>query len=92
MNGAQEPGIMIDDVLKWIDANLPASLERLFALLRIDSISTDPAYAASCQKAADWLVEDLRGMGFSASSHASSPSPTGGNGSPRAVPATTRAR
>ena len=59
---------MIDDVLKWIDANLPASLERLFALLRIDSISTDPAYAASCQKAADWLVEDLRGMGFAASS------------------------
>jgi acetylornithine deacetylase/succinyl-diaminopimelate desuccinylase-like protein len=59
---------MIDDVLKWIDANLPASLERLFALLRIDSISTDPAYAASCQKAADWLVEDLRGMGFTASS------------------------
>ena len=59
---------MIDDVLKWIDASLPASLERLFALLRIDSISTDPAYAASCQKAADWLVEDLRGMGFAASS------------------------
>jgi acetylornithine deacetylase/succinyl-diaminopimelate desuccinylase-like protein len=59
---------MIDDVLKWIDANLPASLERLFALLRIDSISTDPAYATSCQKAAEWLVEDLRGMGFAASS------------------------
>lgn len=58
---------MINDVIKWIDANLPASLERLFALLRIDSISTDPAYAASCRQAADWLVEDLRSMGFSAS-------------------------
>jgi acetylornithine deacetylase/succinyl-diaminopimelate desuccinylase-like protein len=59
---------MLDDVLAHIDANLQASLDRLFALLRIDSISTDPAYAASCRKAADWLVKDLAGLGFAASS------------------------
>ncbi|HVZ15181.1 MAG TPA: M20/M25/M40 family metallo-hydrolase, partial [Bauldia sp.] len=57
---------MLDDVLKWIDANLQASLDRLFALLRIDSISTDPAYAPACRKAADWLVRELGGMGFEA--------------------------
>jgi acetylornithine deacetylase/succinyl-diaminopimelate desuccinylase-like protein len=59
---------MIDDVLTWIDDNLPASLDRLFALLSIDSISTDPAYAASVARAADWLVSDLAGMGFAAAS------------------------
>ena len=58
---------MLEDVLKWIDDKLPESLERLFALLSIDSISTDPAYAASCRKAADWLVADLGRCGFSAS-------------------------
>jgi acetylornithine deacetylase/succinyl-diaminopimelate desuccinylase-like protein len=59
---------MIDDVLTRIDDNLPAILDRLFALLSIDRISTDPAYAASVAKADDWLVSDLAGMGFTASS------------------------
>ena len=58
---------MLDDVLKWIDANLEASLDRLFALLRIDSISTDPAHAPACRTAADWLVRELGGLGFAAS-------------------------
>ena len=58
---------MLTDVLDWIDTNLPASLDRLFDLLRIESISTDPAYAAACRKAADWLVADLLGLGFEAS-------------------------
>ncbi|HVY20433.1 MAG TPA: M20/M25/M40 family metallo-hydrolase [Bauldia sp.] len=58
---------MLDDVLKFVDDNLQASLDRLFALLRIDSISTDPAYTESCRKAADWLVGELNGIGFNAS-------------------------
>ncbi len=58
---------MLPDVLDWIDKNLPASLDRLFELLRIESISTDPAYAASCRRAADWLAADLAGLGFEAS-------------------------
>ncbi len=37
--------------LAEVDAGLDKSLERLFALLRIKSISTDPAYAAECRKA-----------------------------------------
>ncbi|MCR4281682.1 MAG: M20/M25/M40 family metallo-hydrolase [Bauldia sp.] len=58
---------MLDTVLKRIDDNLAASLDRLFALLRIDSISTDPAYGDSCRRAADWLVAELTGIGFEAS-------------------------
>ena len=54
-------------VLDRIDADLPQALDRLFDLLRIDSVSTDPAHAASCRTAADWLVAELSGMGFEAS-------------------------
>ena len=57
----------ISKVLNQIDSNLPDSLERLFELLRIQSISTDPAYKDECQKAADWLVSDLNSIGFNAS-------------------------
>ena len=56
----------LDAVLSRIDDNLPEALERLMALLRIPSISTDPAYKADCARAADWLVEDLKSLGFEA--------------------------
>jgi acetylornithine deacetylase/succinyl-diaminopimelate desuccinylase-like protein len=58
---------MLDDVLNFVDDNIQASLDRLFALLRIDSISTDPAYKESCRNAAGWLVAELNGLGFNAS-------------------------
>src|SRR5215217_9382678 len=57
----------VDAVLAQVDAGLEQSLERLYALLRIKSISTDPAYAAECQRAADWIVGELAGLGFDAS-------------------------
>ncbi|MCK8483764.1 M20/M25/M40 family metallo-hydrolase [Aliiroseovarius sp. S2029] len=57
----------LDPVLDRIDADLDAATDRLLDLLRIPSISTDPAYAVECQKAADWLVEDLKSIGFQAS-------------------------
>ena len=56
----------LDDILSRIDADLPQATERLLDLLRIPSISTDPAYKADCEKAADWLVEDLRSLGVPA--------------------------
>lgn len=56
----------IDAVLNFIDANLDASRERLFDLLRIPSVSTDPAYTQHCQRAADWLAEELKGLGYTA--------------------------
>ena len=59
--------ILLDPVLARIDADLPAAVERLLTLLRIPSISTDPAYKAACDAAADLLVADLAGLGFEAS-------------------------
>ena len=59
----------VERVLRQVDEGLPGALERLFELLRIDSISTDPAYKGSCLKAADWLVEDLRSIGFETQRH-----------------------
>jgi acetylornithine deacetylase/succinyl-diaminopimelate desuccinylase-like protein len=56
-----------DTVLQTIDANLPAATDRLFDLLRIRSISTDPAFAGECRRAADWLRGQLEGLGFEAS-------------------------
>ena len=54
-------------ILTRADDNLPKSLERLFDLVRIQSISTDPAYKAECRKAAEWLVAELQDLGFTAS-------------------------
>lgn len=57
----------LDAVLAHVDANFDDSLERLFQLIRIKSISTDPAYAKDCRDAAQWLADDLSSTGFDAS-------------------------
>jgi len=56
----------LDAVLARIDETLPEALDRLQTLLRIPSISTDPAYKGECRQAAEWLVDDLRWLGFEA--------------------------
>ncbi|MGY9046629.1 hypothetical protein P775_08610 [Puniceibacterium antarcticum] len=56
----------LDAVLSRIDDDLAAATDRLIDLLRIPSISTDPAYKADCQTAADWLVADLQSLGIDA--------------------------
>lgn len=40
--------------------------EQLFDLLRIPSVSTDPAYKEKVKEAANWLVDDLNRIGLSA--------------------------
>jgi len=56
----------LEAVLARIDDTLPEALDRLSDLLRIPSISTDPAFASDCARAADWLVADLQTLGFEA--------------------------
>jgi len=56
----------LDSVLAHIDANMDAALERLFAVIRIKSISTDPAYKAECLANAEWHAADLESIGFEA--------------------------
>ncbi len=53
-------------VLKALDQQQDKALERLFELIRIPSVSTDPAYAPHCRKAAEWSAAQLAGMGFDA--------------------------
>lgn len=66
MNG-NEAAARLDQVLANVEANLDASLERLFDLIRIPSVSTDPAHAADCRRAAEWLSKELSALGFDAS-------------------------
>ncbi|MEM6549557.1 MAG: dipeptidase [Pseudomonadota bacterium] len=57
-------------VLNRLDQDRDGALARLFELIRLRSISTDPAYAEECRKAADWLAGDLASIGFEAKAHA----------------------
>jgi acetylornithine deacetylase/succinyl-diaminopimelate desuccinylase-like protein len=54
----------VSKVLNRLDSNFDAGLERLFQLLRIESISTDPAYKGACSKAAEWCAEQLTDAGI----------------------------
>src|SRR5215218_6330579 len=54
----------LQPVLDRIDADFDNSLERLFTLLRIKSISADPAFAGDCKAAADHLAKDIATLGF----------------------------
>jgi acetylornithine deacetylase/succinyl-diaminopimelate desuccinylase-like protein len=56
----------LDAALAYADAHLGDSLERLTALVAIKSISTDSAYTAEVQRAADWVAADLTAEGFTA--------------------------
>ncbi len=57
----------LDAVLAQADAALDQSRKRLFALLRIPSISAQPAHAEDCRRAAEWVRGELAGLGFEAS-------------------------
>lgn len=61
------PEDQIDAVLALVDAEIDESLARLFDLIRIPSISTDPGYRDQCKAAAEWLSRDLGAIGFDAS-------------------------
>src|SRR5882762_2963581 len=81
----------LNSVLDRIDADFDNSLERLFALLRIKSISADPAFAEDCKSAADHLAADIATLGFTTSVRPTAGHPTivakanGGNGRPHVL-------
>ncbi|HEX5997793.1 MAG TPA: M20/M25/M40 family metallo-hydrolase [Hyphomicrobiaceae bacterium] len=56
----------LPQVLKMLDATRDDALERLFDLLRIASVSTDPAFAPQCRSAAEWCARQLTEVGFDA--------------------------
>ena len=56
----------LEAVLNRIDQDIDASVERLFALLRIASVSTDPAFKPQCRAAAEHVANDLKSIGFEA--------------------------
>lgn len=57
----------LDAVLARVDADLDDAMARLMTLLRVPSISTDPAFDADVGRAAQMLADDLNGLGFEAS-------------------------
>lgn len=59
----------LETVLSQLDTSSDAALERLFAILRIPSISTDPEYDADCAEAAKWCADQLAEIGFKARVH-----------------------
>ncbi|HHK74023.1 MAG TPA: M20/M25/M40 family metallo-hydrolase, partial [Rhizobiales bacterium] len=61
-------------VLRELDKTREDALGRLFELLKIPSISTDPAYAQHCRDAAECCAAMLREIGFNADVR-----PTGGH-------------
>lgn len=50
--------------LNYAESHADAFVDQLLDLLRIPSISTDPAYAAEVRRAAEWLLDDLRRIGM----------------------------
>src|SRR6201987_5477252 len=80
----------LDTGLDRIDRDLDQSVGRLFDFLRIQSISTDPAYKDQCRAAAEYVAGDLGSLGFETAVRPTAGHPVvvgkGGNGSgPRAL-------
>ena len=55
---------VVGAVLAQVDQDLDQARERLFNLLRIPSISTQPVHEPDVQHAAEWLRDQLAGLGF----------------------------
>lgn len=59
----------MENILNFVDKELSTSLDRLFDLLKIPSISADPAYQMDCRHAAEWLQNYLKEIGFTSAIH-----------------------
>lgn len=59
----------MDDVFTQLEQAKQASVDRLCDWLRIESVSTDSAYKAECQRAAEWIAKELTDCGLEAKVH-----------------------
>ena len=59
-------GVALQKVLDRLAGAEPQALKRLFRLLAIPSVSTDPAFHESCIEAAECCAGELREIGFEA--------------------------
>ncbi len=57
----------VEPVLRHLERDFDQAVERYLALLRIPSISTDPAYKAETRRAGQSLADELAAMGFEVS-------------------------
>jgi acetylornithine deacetylase/succinyl-diaminopimelate desuccinylase-like protein len=55
-----------DKLLAHLDAQRDAAVGRLMDWLRIPSVSAQPPHAGDCVKAAEWVRDQLAGIGFTA--------------------------
>ena len=55
---------LLDRVLERLRQNEAASLERLFEVLRIPSVSASPDHVDDCRAAADWFRQAFIALGF----------------------------
>ena len=55
---------VVSAVLAQVDQDLDHARERLFDLLRIPSISTQPLHEKDVRHASEWLRDQLAGLGF----------------------------
>ena len=54
----------MESALKYAEAHFDTFVTELEDLLRIPSISTDPEYAGEIRRAAGWLVDHFKALGF----------------------------
>jgi acetylornithine deacetylase/succinyl-diaminopimelate desuccinylase-like protein len=54
----------IKQAVDHVHANRDAYMERFYDFLRIPSISTDPAFKPDIQRGADWVLSELKRLGF----------------------------
>jgi acetylornithine deacetylase/succinyl-diaminopimelate desuccinylase-like protein len=54
----------VDSLTQYLDQHQDAFLDHLKAVLRIPSVSTDPAYQADCMRCAEHVAQDMKRVGL----------------------------
>lgn len=62
-----------EKVAAWFDVNRASVLKDYYELLRFPTVGADPARLADCRACADWIVDFLTKLGFSAEAVTGSP-------------------